>query len=813
MKKYLICGAMALAAGLFITSCTHDDIGYDNLYDEKTQTFDKVFKDLYGTIDPNHDWGFTPYVDITDASTTSSARAMTRGHNANANEWADPNKENGGWIVPNPLTNEQKNKVRQWFQTHKNPDGVAFSHSNFFVQQVYKGGDNVGDYSPEKYLAADGNTWMVGGEQMDKLTCGSYSEGAETAFYYDHINNFNNGTCSWNNDVLDNGQTVGGSKHSDQIMLMVNSKSDCFGYWNSNGSVGFNNKYVIIPGDVIQEDIPGGGDVANVSGMWFVGFDYEQLVDGDVYTNNYFSFENQQYRYLNSNMNFYCGDKKEYNNVPSSDVIRDLLSQGYLPVEGKADKVFVKLDKCADGYYSDWIVRVIPGTKKSTNNNQQTEKEETSNKDKYKAKRHVILAKGRVFVEDLYNATRADIDFNDAVFDAIIWKDQNIIVDRTKAAEDTLEEDGNPTYRLEIALLAAGGTIPLTIGQSTKGVKFGDVHNRFGVGLTTIVNTVGEASNVFGSSVTGKKCVCDTIDITDVIDEWKGNKPITLNIIPIDVEWTSSDNTPVAARLNNKDTHTYKTDDEGKLIVGDDGELEVLSSEAPVVPHILQAPIGTAWPQERVNIGLKDEGAYHDFPNYVKNYKDYKDKVWESNVDPFYLYGDNPTPLAYSNNTKYPVGYDYLTDIAPMVEGQLLEGWTTSDNKNAPIDLGTNCNTNIEIKPVSLFKKAGLTEGDAIRLYCTKKADGDINLKVFGGQWNKTVPIDGWTVEYNGNEGAGTRISDAAKTIFNSNGYIDIPITSSNKSYFTYGDSEWGSAIILQGHNLILEYITIIKGQ
>lgn len=802
MKKYLICGAMALAAGLFITSCTHDDIGYDNLYDEKTQTFDKVFKDLYGNIDPSHDWGFTPYVDITDASTTSSARAMTRGHNANANEWADPNKENGGWIVPNPLTNEQKNKVRQWFQTHKNPDGVAFSHSNFFVQQVYKGGDNVGDYSPEKYLAADGNTWMVGGEQMDKLTCGSYSEGAETAFYYDHINNFNNGTCSWNNDVLDNGQTVGGSKHSDQIMLMVNSKSDCFGYWNSNGSVGFNNKYVIIPGDVIQEDIPGGGDVANVSGMWFVGFDYEQLVDGDVYTNNYFSFENQQYRYLNSNMNFYCGDKKEYNNVPSSDVIRDLLSQGYLPVEGKADKVFVKLDKCADGYYSDWIVRVIPGTKKSTDGDKQKEKEETSNKDKYKAKRHVIMAIGRVFVEDLYNATRADIDYNDAVFDAIIWKDQDVIIDRT--AQDTLQvdPDGVTKYRLEIALLAAGGTIPLTIGGS----KFGDVHERFGVGLTTIVNTVGEASNVFGSSVTGHDYVYKNIDITDVINDWKGSNPITLNIIPIDVLWTT-DNVTVAARLNNRDTHTYQKDDDGKLVVGEDGEPIIVSSDAPVVPHILQAPIGTAWPQERVNIGFKDEGPYHYFPNYVQNYAEYKGKVWKSNIDPFYLYADNRTPLAYSGKNA---GYTYLTDIELMIEGQLLEGWT-NQGAAAPVDLGTNFNTNVIIQPENLFSAAGLAAGDVIRLYCSKKADGDINLKVFGGHWEASVPISGWEVEY-GADGkpGGTLISNAAKAVFNANGYIEIPVTSENIGNFTT-ISNWGGCIILQGNNLTLEDITIKK--
>ncbi len=661
MKKYLICGAMALVAGFYLTSCTHDDIGYDNLYDEKTQTFEKVFKDLYGTIDPNHDWGFTPYVDVADASTTSSARALTRGHDARANMWAEE------WIVPNALTEAQKNKVRQWFQAHPNPDGVAFSHSDFFVQQVYKGGDNVEENAPskEKYKAADGSE-MVGSQQMDQLTCGSYSEGAATAFYYDHINNFNNGTYSGGStvNVLNNGQPVnGGTTHPDQIMLMVNSKSDCFGYWNSNGSVGFNNKYVIIPGDVIQGDIPGGGDDANVSGMFFVGFDFEQLIDGEVYTGSYYTFEGQQYRYLDARMNRYCGEKVELTGTPSADDVRDLLSKGYLPVADKDNRVFVKLASCADGYYSDWIVRVIPGTKKSTGGDQHTDPEETTDSKKFTAKRHVILAKGRVFVEDLYNATRADIDYNDAVFDAIIWHeyDVNIVRDDQNNETITAKVGGEDKYRLEIALLAAGGTIPLTIGGS----KFGDVHNAFGVGLTTIVNTVGEASNVFGSSVTGKDYVYrKDIDITDVIDDWKGSNPITLNIIPIDVEWTSN-NIPVGARLNNKQT-TYKKDAEGKLFYDENHKaIPDENSKEVGVPHILQVPIGTAWPQERVNIGLKDEGPYHLFPNYVSDKDEYEDRVWKEQVDQFYLYPDNRTPLAYSSDVDYPVGYSYLTDIVP----------------------------------------------------------------------------------------------------------------------------------------------------
>lgn len=787
MKKYLITGAMALLAGFYLTSCTHDDIEYSSLYEEKTQNFEKVFKDLYGTIDPNHDWGFTPYVDITDASTVSSTRALTRGVNANGNMWAND------WVVPAALTAQQKDKVRRWFQQHKNPQGVSFSYKDFFVQQVYKGGTNTTDSeSPEKYTAADGSEF-VGSEHMDHLTCGTWGDGATTEDndgrnFYDHVNNFNNGNCTaW-----------------DGLMLMVDSRSDAFGYYNSNGSVG-HNLYVIIPGNEIQEWDNSGGSEANVSNMYFVGLDFEQLIGDNVYADGWYTGPNgNQYHYLKTNMNQYCGAKEEYNNVPSNETIQGLLDQGYLPVAGKADKVFVKLASCADGYYSDWIVRVIPGTKKSSGGDKEKEKEQTTTSDKYKAKRHVIMAIGRVFVEDLYNATRADIDFNDAVFDAIIWKDQDVIIDRN-AQGDTLQVDpnGDTKYRLEIALLAAGGTIPLKIGDS----KFGEVHERFKVGLTTIVNTVGEASNVFGSMVTGKDYVYEkNIDITDVINTWKGDNPITLNIIPIEAYWVTGD-VKVAALLNNKETHTYQKDDEGRLVVDDETKQPIIiESSAPVVPHVLQAPIGTAWPQERVNIGFQDEGPYHYFPNYVQNYSEYSGKVWKSNIDPFYLYADNRSPLAYSDKSA---GYAYLTDIETSVEmeGVILSNWQTDNGNTAPVDLGTNFNANVIITPENLFSNAGLAVGDVIRLYCSKKAEGDFNLKVYGGHWEKYVPINGWSYD-----GDGTISSSSAKEVFNTNGYIEIPITTDNIAAFTT-ISNWGGAIILQGHNLNLEGISIKKAQ
>ena len=130
----------------------------------------------------------------------------------------------------------------------------------------------------------------------------------------------------------------------------------------------------------------------------------------------------------------------------------------------------------------------------------------------------------------------------------------------------------------------------------------------------------------------------------------------TLNSIPIDVEWVTGD-VKVAARLNNKETHTYQKDENGRLVVDTNGDPIIVESSDPVVPHVIQVPIGTAWSQERVNIGLKNEGPYHLFPDYVSNHNV---KFWESDVDNFYLYQGNRSPLAYSN---YNPSQYYLTDI------------------------------------------------------------------------------------------------------------------------------------------------------
>ena len=433
--------------------------------------YENAFIAVFGQPAPDQEWGF--------GTLNSNARVVTRTENANANEWADPDKTYGGLLVPPPLTKEQIAVVKKYFQTVKNPTYEDPHWTNYFIQQVYKGGDdpintktgytgNASDgkpYSSEKYIAADKQTKIVGSNNMDHLAA-IFENGN-----VDHINNFNHGTCSENHDVLDNGQHVGGSKHTDRIMYMKESTTYSFGYYNSNGSIRHTEYTGLVSFQTIIDVL--GTEAYCLDDGWnrsFMGFDFEQMVGDDIYAKigygenandwAYYSYNNQQYHYLNSNMNMYCGDLKEYNDLNGVNIAK-LLSDGYLPVAGSADKKWVKVGGCADGYYSDWIVTL---TEAKTNI---PYREATSL---------------RVMAEDLSASERSDFDFNDVVFDVV------------------RVDDGHA----KIILQAAGGTLPLRI-NSNNGVGGWEVHKAYNVAVNVMVNTNAKAKGLTGEDNLGYK--------------------------------------------------------------------------------------------------------------------------------------------------------------------------------------------------------------------------------------------------------------------------------------------------------------------
>ncbi len=483
-------GMAAIAFCAAFTSCSKEitpmseeemvAVGVQKIYSDYEASFQKVF----GTPAPGHTWGFS---DV----------AGTRTENANANEWADPNKAYGGLLVPPPLTPEQIAVVKKYFQTHPNLGYEDPKWSNYFIQQVYKGHTGVpeGCATPEAYLAANGSTLIIASDHMDHLIAVDPAKGI-----YDHINNFNHGDCSTNGTVLDNGGNANdGPFHSDKIMYMMNSTTKSFGYHNSDGSL-YHTEYTgLVSYKTIMQAM--GAEANCLDDDWnrsFMGFDFEQMVGSSVYKpildyqhwtdpkdqvqgvkyyNNFpvigyetFEFEGKTYNFLTSETNMYAADKNETSYVqkngsysttpgkanwsdrPSDAIIRDLLSKGYLPYSDTL-KDWVKVGGTADGYFSDWIVTL-------------TEAKTTTPPPPSSADL-------RVMAEDLSaNDEGKDFDFNDVVFDVYF--------------SETVGE----AY---VMVLAAGGTLPLKVHDT-------EVHRLFGQPTNMMINTHAEDKGLNGIS-------------------------------------------------------------------------------------------------------------------------------------------------------------------------------------------------------------------------------------------------------------------------------------------------------------------------
>ena len=298
-KKFFGIGLLALlTTAYFTSSCSRDDMS-GSMIDAKAEAFNEVFIETYGTPDPQHDWGF---------GNSATTRAFTRanvgetypatheykdaygnviaGANMNHNHWADPNDYWGGWVVPDPLTEGQKERVRLYFQANPDLSYQDPGYRHFFVQQVYTGGTKVpttGNH--EATASAEGQTHA--GMTLNQLTVGEAGS---------HINDFNAGTCSPSN-VLDNGQLVNGTTHSDQITLMVNVyDTSCFGYHETSGgnvqtSTNHNDKMALVSAAVIDAWAAQNGNPGEaVTDKWnrsFMGFDYELLPECDVVRDEY----------------------------------------------------------------------------------------------------------------------------------------------------------------------------------------------------------------------------------------------------------------------------------------------------------------------------------------------------------------------------------------------------------------------------------------------------------------------------------------------------------------------------------------------
>lgn len=604
MKKYLITGALALVACATFTSCHSDDELSGSIIEQKVLAYEEVFKQEFG-FNPNHNWGFSN----SDRQTRTRALmgARTRGDaEPRANMWATL-----GYDVPLELTPGQIERVVYYFQHNKLQPGGSKDWTDFFVQQVYKGGTSpIGNkttpngYSPEEYQCANGE-WITGGDQMDYLTANNG----------DHVGNFNyarygakdpndpNGLA--HNNVEDSpdvtyyteGQGQDPNHHKDHINLMVGSKAENFGYGNSNANKTYYDKYVLVDGSDIDKWMEDNGhnDIGEaVSGRAFVGFDFEQMFkDSDVYEGSW-TLNGETYPYVKNAPNKYCGDRKFFDDStkPQTDAEKQtLVTQGYLPVSGN-DKEWARVAQCADGYFTDWIVCIAPGH--TTTNvdptlipiEQGTTYEElTYVKYRYQTN---FGESGRILCEDLGTASASDIDFNDIVFDAYIYDIVPVKSTRVTRLIDGVEyevqswsnwevdvEHAYLGYTLtDVYLLAGGGTIPVTVG----GYKLKDAQG-FDTSDKTIVNTIDDRDKEnpirYGNTFENKNVY---------------KKPVALT------------------GLTN-----IETLNDIKIIVQYGQQVYELKAYEGAVPNKICVPIMTKWPYERIEINKA-----YNFNDYVK---------------------------------------------------------------------------------------------------------------------------------------------------------------------------------------------------
>lgn len=349
-------------------------------------------------------------------------------------------------------------------------------------------------------------------------------------------------------------------------------------------------------------------------------------------------------------------------------------------------------------YGDDWILKVVPGQGETEITNVgggETTDTETITKAKYERKK--LMLQGRVFCEDLAKAERRDIDFNDIVFDARIWEVSEVYKETGKSDKVNFLR-----YEAEICLLAAGGTIPANVANQ-------DVHDLFGVGLTTMVNTVDDNSKVtitWGNSDTTRPVKNITFNMTELIDQNNGN--ISLDLIPIEVMWTTSD-----------------TNDAG---IGQMKSVGRLGANVGDVPYKFCAPIGTPWASERNPI----VEVYSGFADWAKGGSE---PNWGNGTNLRY----NNCPNGLSTDSKYVIGYTEEKQISSTstttteIETVL---WQGSRAMEYSAD-GNNGNY------AMVFNSKDIKVGDKLRIYGTKSTgDATLVLKNNENGWQDIVSIN-----------------------------------------------------------------------
>ena len=658
MKKYLIKGALALFAGTFLFSCAEKESEYVPLAQQKSKAFDDVFKELYGDVDPYQDWGFSSgkievdpndstqvveVIDLDDVAVTRT-RAFGRGGtrtvvDPNGNMWQNP--PGVGTTEPTDVYNYVR-KLTSF--NYSNPTGLT----NFYVTHIYTGSKG--------YYDANGDGPTIGSNHMDQLiiadkspaTINPITGALDRASCWRHVYDFNNAK---NVDYEGN-------------MLLLESGTLNFAYWNSLDSK-WHDKWIAVDGASINAEKY--GDYV------YICFDFEATpkAGDDNFT------EIVWYTYgPNNTSHDPNGEKFDHKTqVPGVVTLEELKAAGTKLSDtmiGRNDGEFTvdeegtfgweitqysKGDKYipGDDVYTDWIIRLVKAD---------------GSKIEYKEVEYTDdlweqLESGRVFCEDLGQSSREDLDFNDVVFDAIIFKNYREThrwnvrwVDGVKkdSTEITgLHTDGltypikSTKYYANVELLAAGGTLPVTIQSNMVGAKAYQVHDEFDAPITMMINTRDNNSTAFGSFESRPY-----VQLGDITRKFEAELPdggtenYDLSLFEIDYPLEGSAIEKIQLYVN------FDTNQ----------QIQQLTSIRGSAPRKFMAPLNTNWTSERKNISL----AYPDFGSWVKGGA----APW-GNVNTDYTYSGEYSP----NGLKLPLVMKARRSYAVGTENEIWSGTNT----------------------------------------------------------------------------------------------------------------------------------------
>ena len=692
MKKYLIKVALALFAGAFLCSCAEKESEYVPLAQQKIKAFDEVFKEVFGdNIDPYQDWGFNSaalkldpndssmvmeVIDVTDGemNTRAGARAFarTRAHiNVNGNEWeTTPEVTEAEATAVFNYVNKVKKDVEHYMEY---PSQMHLQ--DYWVTQVWTGSDKYTTWQDRNSTPN-----ILGSSKMnylhiamdDQASIGPDNGNMKLSGDWEHINNFN---------AADN-RNFGGNT------LVENGGTYNFVYHSSEDN-NFHDKWIAIDGQYIT-DATG----VNHAGKYYICFDFVSFPIG---SKSYFKL------YVNE-AGEQDGTRHHEERIAIDGVYgtaQDLLNDGIQTVTYNGKTYTVGTDWTFDGMdnpnmcvpanekYTDWIIRLVPAsewTPVPKNEPHQTVVEYWT-----------PLEAGRVFCEDLGRASREDLDYNDLVFDARTWKYEKYTINWNWHYTDTNDTnpatkektDSIPTetkYYADIKLLAAGGTIPITILNNRQ------VHSLFvdPVDVATMVNTRDNNSSVYGTFD-----VRSAIEVGDAAqgDErkdftTKDGESFTLWLIP--------------GYEHIKDIPIYSSFDS-------ESQIAELNADQGAAPHKILVKYGTTkWTSERKNIAL----AYPRFNEYVSG--QINNTGWVDEFNSAYLY-DQPV------NNEYSPAPMIIKSTKEIVGDAELEIWSGTQ------PFGSNWNYASTESPYDHYMGAKFYPGDRIRFHGIVTADGNVD--------------------------------------------------------------------------------------